>query len=76
MTLNIEGVPFITSSRRPHHARSGKSGYSAKQAAMQLFYQRQPDSVDTLNGWSQLTNGNIRIVSKEKLFNMMFPINS
>lgn len=64
MTLNIEGVPFITSADARITPDKGKVTIQ-RNAAMQPFINASL-TIDTLNGYHNLTNGNIRIVSKEK----------
>jgi hypothetical protein len=64
MTLNIAGVPFITSADARITPDKGKVTIQ-RNAAMQPFTNASL-TIDTLNGYHNLTNGNIRIVSKEK----------
>ncbi len=64
MTLNIAGVPFITSADARITPDQGKVVIQ-RNAAIQPFTNASL-TIDTLNGYHNLTNGNIRIVSKAK----------
>ncbi|MFT7001208.1 MAG: hypothetical protein ACI9V1_001685 [Spirosomataceae bacterium] len=64
MTLNIDGVPFITSADARIIPDKGKVVIQ-RNAAMQPFVNAGL-TIDTLNGYHNLINGNIRILSKKK----------
>jgi hypothetical protein len=64
MTLNIDGVPFITSADARIIPDKGKVAIQ-RNAAMQPFINAGL-TIDTLNGYHNLINGNIRILSKKK----------
>ena len=64
MTLNIGGVPFIKSADAKIIPAKGQVAIR-RDATMQPFKNARL-TIDTLNGYHNLTNGNIQIISKNK----------
>lgn len=64
MTLNIDGVPFIKSADAKIIPENGK--VVIRRDAEMLPFKNARLTIDTLNGYHNLINGNIRILSKKQ----------